>query len=94
MAYWNHFAEDTRTKIMFKDLAINDKFRVGKWRGKRRSLVIAIKTGEKTYIEERSKKETSLYLVDNYEVYALLEPDVVIERKKTQTKKVSVTRSR
>jgi hypothetical protein len=21
MAYWNHFAEDTRTKIMFKDIA-------------------------------------------------------------------------
>lgn len=55
---------------MFKDLAINDKFRVGKWRGKRRSVVIAIKTGEKTYIEERSKKETSLFSVDNYEVYA------------------------
>ena len=70
MAYWNHFAEDTRTKIMFKDLAVNDKFRVVKWRGKRRSVVIAIKTGEKTYIEERSKKETSLFSVDNYEVYA------------------------
>lgn len=70
MAYWNHFAEDTRTKIMFKDLAIKDKFRVVKWRGKRRSVVIAIKTGEKTYIEERSKKETSLFSVDNYEVYA------------------------
>ena len=70
MAYWNHFSEDTRTKIMFKDLTVGDKFRVGKWRGKRRSVVIAIKTGEKTYIEERSKKETSLFSVDNYEVYA------------------------
>jgi len=30
MAYWNHFAEDTRTKVMFKDLAVGDKFRVGK----------------------------------------------------------------
>ena len=55
---------------MFKSLAIGDKFRVVKWRGKRRSVVIAIKTGEKTYIEERSKKETSLFYVDNYEVYA------------------------
>ena len=70
MAYWNHFSEDTRTKVMFKDLNIGDKFRVTKWRGNRRSVVIAIKTGEKKYIEERSKKETSLLSVDNYDVYA------------------------
>ena len=70
MAYWNHFVEDTRTKVMFKDLNVGDKFRVGKWRGNRRSVVIAIKTGEKSYIEERSKKEHSLFSVDNYQVYA------------------------
>lgn len=70
MAYWNHFAEDTRTKIMFKDLTVGDKFRVVKWKGQRRSVVIAIKTAEKTYIEKQSKKETSIFSVDNYQVYA------------------------
>lgn len=70
MAYWNHFSDCTRTKVMFKDLAIGDAFRVAKWKGGKRRVMIAVKTGDKTYIEERSKKETSLFSVDNYEVYS------------------------
>ena len=55
---------------MFKDIAVGNKFRVAKWREGKRRVVVAVKTGEKTYIEERSKKETSLFSVDNYEVYS------------------------
>lgn len=55
---------------MFKNIAVGDRFRVAKWRDGKRRVVIAVKTGEKTYIEERSKKETSLLSADNYEVYA------------------------
>jgi hypothetical protein len=70
MAYWNHFAEEKFDPILFKEIEIGQKFRVGLFKGKRRSVVIAEKTGMLTYVEVRSKTEHYL-LSDEIRVYKL-----------------------
>lgn len=60
MAYWNHFSEQKYRQIKFADIPIGDKFRKDFFKGKRRRKdIICIKTGELTYIEQRSKKARS-----------------------------------
>ena len=68
MAYWNHFAKSKYKPIHFRDLKIGDKFRNHFFKNKRRRIVICVKTGELTYIEQKNKEEHKLFH-DNFEVY-------------------------
>lgn len=64
MAYWNHFAEEKYKEVKWSDIPIGGKFRKDFFKGKRRSDIICVKTGELTYYEQRSKKERSFAFVD------------------------------
>lgn len=62
MAYWNHFAEHKYQPVDFKNLSIGDKFRKDFFKkGRRRKDVICIKTGDLSFIEEKSKQEHKLH---------------------------------
>ncbi len=73
MAYWNHFAPLKYPLIKFIDLKVGDKFRRDFFEksnsrygtGKRRPSIVCIKTGELTYIEQRSKKEHAFLQVND-----------------------------
>jgi hypothetical protein len=72
MTRYNHFKDIVYPKIMFSDLNIGDEFRYGRYKNGRHGFVIAIKTGELTFTEKRSKEEHHLLFVDaNYIVYGL-----------------------
>jgi len=71
MAYWNHFAESNYSRVKFGDLKVGDKFRNDFFKnGRRRPVVICIKTSKTTFIEQKSKKEHKLFSADSYEVYS------------------------
>lgn len=71
MTRWNHFAPIKYARINFSELKIGDRFRNDFWhRGRRRADIICIKTGELSYIEQRSKREHTLFSVSNYTVYS------------------------
>jgi len=73
MAYWNHFSKYKHSRIKFSDLNIGDKFRNDFHDGnRRRKDIICIKIGSLLYIEERNKKEHSLFSSENYEVSSFL----------------------
>jgi len=55
MARWNHFKDSPYKKIEFFKLKIGDIFRAGQ------KYIKCIKTGELSYIEQRSKKEYQLF---------------------------------
>jgi len=74
MAYWNHFAKNKYKQIMFSSLNVGDKFRKDSFKNKRRRTdIICIKTGELSYMEERSKKEHTLFSVDKLTVSSFSE---------------------
>jgi hypothetical protein len=72
MAYWNHFSPKKYTSIKFMDLNIGDKFRNDFFKNKRRRAdIICVKTGELTYIEQKSKKEHKyLFVNSDTDVYS------------------------
>ena len=69
MARYNHFKELPYHTVMFKDIKIGDKFRLGKYKKDRHSFVIAVKTGDKTYVEQQSKKMVTLFAIVGFHVY-------------------------
>ena len=71
MARYNHFKDIIYPKIMFNELSIGDEFRYGRYKNGRHGFVIAVKTGELTFTERRSKKEHTLINSDSYVVYGL-----------------------
>ncbi len=64
MSRYNHFAPLKYAPINFNTLKDGDKFRMDKWKGKRRRSVIMKKTGDLTYMELKSKIEHKLYYSD------------------------------
>lgn len=69
MARYNHFAKQKYKQIMFSSLNVGDKFRNDFFKNKRRRTdIICVKTGDLCYIEERSKKEHTLYSAEMYQV--------------------------
>jgi hypothetical protein len=71
MARYNHFKDILYPKLNFNSLNIGEEFRYGRYKNGRHGFVIAIKTGELTFIEKRSKKEHALFNSDDYVVYGL-----------------------
>jgi len=65
MSRYNHFAPPQYDSLLFKDIGIGEKFRSGK------NLVICIKTGELTYMEQRSKKQKTIYSTDGFRVLSV-----------------------
>ena len=69
MARYNHFGLQKHKQIMFLSLEVGDKFRQDFFKnGRRRKDIICVKTGELSYIEEKSKKEHTLYSAEIYQV--------------------------
>jgi hypothetical protein len=67
MSYYNHFAFEKYLAVGFADLKVGDKFRKDLFNGKkRRRDIIMIKTGDLSYIEQRSKKEHILFTPNIY----------------------------
>jgi hypothetical protein len=57
MAYWNHFSERKYQQIYFKSLNVGDKFRVDRFKQKRRRKdIIMIKKSDTEYYEFKSGK--------------------------------------
>ena len=68
MAYWNHFSDRKYGRIKFQTLSVGDKFRQDFWQGKRRRLdIICIKTGPDCFVEQKSKREHTIRIPENYE---------------------------
>lgn len=62
MARYNHFSNLRFEQICFSEVAIGEKFRMDKFKGKRRRRdIICVKTGDRTYHEFKSKKEYELH---------------------------------
>ena len=58
MSRYNHFVNRKYHRVCFGALGVGDKFRMNKWKGKRRRTdIIMIKTGDRSYQELKSKKE-------------------------------------
>ena len=69
MARYNHFSERKYKQIPFSSIGIGDKFRQDFFKNKRRRAdIICVKTGDLSFIEERSKTEHTLKHVENYMV--------------------------
>mgnify|MGYP003603438534 CR=1 FL=1 len=71
MARYNHFKDIPYPKIDFITLNIGEEFRYGRYKNGIHGFVIAIKTGELTFVEKRSKKEHLLFNANDYIVYGL-----------------------
>lgn len=69
MARYNHFKESPYKQIAFKSVKVGDRFRVGKYKNDRHSFIVAIKTGDNSYIEQYSKKMVVLHTTVGYMVY-------------------------
>ena len=66
MARYNHFSKQEFKPIPFQKLEIGEKFRKDFFKGnRRRKDIICVKTGQLTYIEQRSKTEHAYKFVNN-----------------------------
>jgi hypothetical protein len=71
MARYNHFKDIPYPKLDFNTLTIGEEFRYGRYKNGKHGFVIAIKTGELTFVEKRSKKGHALLNANGYIVYGL-----------------------
>ena len=69
MARYNHFTESPYKGIDFKDIRVGYKFRVGKYKNGRHRFLVAVKTGDKTYVEQYNNKMVTLFTANGFRVY-------------------------
>lgn len=71
MSRYNHFKEHNFKAILFKDLDVGNLFRFGRYYNGRHNFIIAIKTGDLSFIEKKSKREHILSSNERYLVYEM-----------------------
>lgn len=64
MTRYNHFAPVPYSPVNFKSVEIGQKFRIGRFNGKRHIYMLTVKTGDLSYKEVRTQKEHTLFSSD------------------------------